>query len=87
MMRLAPPTFHPVRLSRPTLATLALGLALWVAPARGELVFSDGFEFLPSSLQALVVWEEQAEQPAPDGYSVVEARRYGDSWVTVLRAG
>ena len=61
MMRQAPPTFHPAPLSRPTIATLALGLALWVAPARGELVFSDGFEFLPSPLQALVVWEDDPD--------------------------
>ena len=35
---------------------------------------------------ALVVWEESAAMAAPEGFSVLEARRYGDSWVTLLEA-
>jgi 16S rRNA (guanine966-N2)-methyltransferase len=35
---------------------------------------------------ALVVWEEAAPQAAPEGFSEIEARRYGDTTITVLRA-
>lgn len=34
---------------------------------------------------ALVVWEEAAEQAPPPGFRLAEARRYGDSWLTLLR--
>lgn len=33
---------------------------------------------------ALCVWEEAAEQVAPEGFRLIEARRYGDSWVHFL---
>ncbi len=36
--------------------------------------------------EALIVWEENAAQDAPPGYDLLEHRRYGDSWVTVLEA-
>jgi 16S rRNA (guanine966-N2)-methyltransferase len=36
-------------------------------------------------LGALVVWEEAGEQDAPTGFSKLDARRYGETWVTVLR--
>ncbi len=35
---------------------------------------------------ALVVWEEAAPQVPPDGFVLLEARRYGDTHVTVLGA-
>ena len=35
---------------------------------------------------ALVVWEESGEQPAPEGWQVLDARRYGDTWITFLEA-
>ena len=34
---------------------------------------------------ALVVWEESAEQAAPEGFTMLDARRYGGTWVHVLR--
>lgn len=34
---------------------------------------------------ALIVWEESTEQEAPDGFEKLDARRYGDTWVTLLR--
>ena len=34
----------------------------------------------------LVVWEENAEQAAPDGFALLETRSYGDTVVTVLEA-
>ena len=34
---------------------------------------------------ALVVWEEAEEQAAPPGFRKLEARRYGDTWLTLLR--
>ena len=36
---------------------------------------------------ALVVWEENAPQIAPEGFTRLDARRYGDTHVTVLRFG
>jgi len=35
---------------------------------------------------ALVVWEEAAEQLAPEGFAAIDARRYGETHVTLLRA-
>lgn len=32
----------------------------------------------------LAIWEEDAPQEAPQGFSVVETKRYGQSWVTFL---
>lgn len=34
---------------------------------------------------ALVVWEESTPQTAPDGYQTVDARKYGDTHLTILR--
>ncbi|MCA0963471.1 16S rRNA (guanine(966)-N(2))-methyltransferase RsmD [Salipiger bermudensis] len=36
--------------------------------------------------EALIVWEESAPQPAPEGFALLDTRRYGDTHVTVLRA-
>ena len=35
---------------------------------------------------AVVVWEENAPQDSPEGFSNVDERRYGDTVVTILRA-
>ncbi|MEN9060563.1 16S rRNA (guanine(966)-N(2))-methyltransferase RsmD [Ponticoccus litoralis] len=35
---------------------------------------------------ALVVWEESAAQPAPEGFTALETRAYGDTVVTLLNA-
>lgn len=35
---------------------------------------------------ALVVWEENAAQPAPPGFAPLDTRRWGDTHVTFLRA-
>ncbi|MGP6087065.1 16S rRNA (guanine(966)-N(2))-methyltransferase RsmD [Antarctobacter jejuensis] len=35
---------------------------------------------------ALVVWEEQSPQDAPEGFAFLETRRYGDTHVTLLEA-
>lgn len=37
--------------------------------------------------EALVVWEENAPQAAPEGFALLEHRRYGDTHVTFLRFG
>jgi 16S rRNA (guanine966-N2)-methyltransferase len=34
---------------------------------------------------ALIVWEENQPQIAPVGFAALDQRRYGESWVTVLR--
>ena len=36
---------------------------------------------------ALVVWEENAPQEAPNGFELLETRRFGDTWLTLLRYG
>lgn len=35
---------------------------------------------------ALIVWEENAPIPPPDGFALQDRRKYGDSHVTLLRA-
>lgn len=35
---------------------------------------------------ATVVWEENAPQPAPEGFETLDQRRYGETWITLLRA-
>jgi 16S rRNA (guanine966-N2)-methyltransferase len=35
---------------------------------------------------ALVVWEDNAPQPAPEGFRMLDTRRYGDTHVTFLEA-
>lgn len=35
---------------------------------------------------AVVVWEEQTEQPPPQRFRRLDARRYGETWVTLLAA-
>lgn len=34
---------------------------------------------------ALIVWEDSREQTPPAGFQLVETRRYGDTWLTLLR--
>ena len=34
---------------------------------------------------ALIVWEEATEQTPPDGFRLIEARKYGDTTVTLMR--
>ena len=34
---------------------------------------------------AVVVWEENAAQGAPPGFAPLDSRRYGDTWLTLLR--
>lgn len=36
--------------------------------------------------EALIVWEENGPQPAPEGMTLLENRKYGDTHVTLLRA-
>lgn len=36
--------------------------------------------------RALIVWEESAEQPAPEGFRLIETRSYGASVLTILEA-
>lgn len=34
---------------------------------------------------ALIIWEEAAAQIAPAGFTGLDQRRYGDTWITVMR--
>jgi 16S rRNA (guanine966-N2)-methyltransferase len=36
--------------------------------------------------EALIVWEENTAQAAPEGTTLLDQRRYGDTWITILRA-
>ncbi len=36
--------------------------------------------------EAVIVWEEKTTQIAPQGFSQLDSRRYGDTWITVLEA-
>lgn len=35
--------------------------------------------------EALIVWEDRKDQIPPEGFERVDARRYGDTWLTFLR--
>lgn len=35
---------------------------------------------------ALIVWEENAPMPAPSGFTLIDSRKYGDTYITLLRA-
>lgn len=35
---------------------------------------------------ALIVWEENAVQETPDGFEMLDQRRYGDTFISILRA-
>ena len=35
---------------------------------------------------ATIVWEENAPQLAPQGFETLDQRRYGETWITLLRA-
>jgi len=52
-----------------------LGEAALTAARAGHWLHPDG----------LVVWEEGAAPPAPRGFDALDQRRYGDTWVTILR--
>jgi len=53
----------------------SLGQVALAATARGGWLAED----------SLVVWEEGAQQMPPEGFEMLDARRYGDTWVHVLR--
>jgi len=36
--------------------------------------------------KATIVWEENAPQNAPPAFETLDQRRYGDTWITLLRA-
>ena len=33
---------------------------------------------------ALIIWEENSPQHAPDGYELHDQRRYGDTWISII---
>ena len=35
---------------------------------------------------ALIIWEERNAQVAPTGFSTLDTRRYGDTYITMLEA-
>ncbi|MBU2360937.1 MAG: RsmD family RNA methyltransferase, partial [Alphaproteobacteria bacterium] len=34
----------------------------------------------------VIVWEERTAQIAPQGFKALDARRYGDTWITLMEA-
>ncbi len=34
---------------------------------------------------ALIVWEENTAQDAPEGFDLLDQRKYGDTWINILR--
>ncbi len=36
--------------------------------------------------EALIIWEDSTQQDAPQSFDQVDARRYGDTWLTILQA-
>jgi len=35
---------------------------------------------------AMIVWEDSTPQPAPDGFSLLDQRKYGATHITILQA-
>lgn len=35
--------------------------------------------------EAIIVWEESSAMDAPDGFTRIDKRKYGDTWITLLR--
>lgn len=74
--------------------------ALPPAPAACDLIFLDppygqkmGMPALMAAKKqgwiaegAVIVWEEASAQIAPRGFSRLDQRRYGDTWITFLKA-
>ena len=70
------------------------------APAPCDLVFIDppygqglGVKALYAAAaqgwiapEGLIVWEESTTQPAPAGFQRLDSKRYGETWITFLRA-
>ncbi|WP_323768878.1 16S rRNA (guanine(966)-N(2))-methyltransferase RsmD [Marinovum sp.] len=52
----------------------ALGAAALAAAAKGGWI----------APEALVVWEERAAQVAPEGFALLEARKYGDTVISLM---
>lgn len=53
--------------------------------ALGELALATARENGWIANDALIVWEENAPQAAPDNFAVLDSRKYGDSHVTFLK--
>lgn len=51
----------------------------------GEKALASAFAGGWLAADALVIWEESNEKSAPEGFQKLDARRYGGSWVHVLR--
>lgn len=34
---------------------------------------------------ALIVWEENATMPAPEGFELIDSRKYGDTYITLMQ--
>ncbi|MEO0917304.1 MAG: 16S rRNA (guanine(966)-N(2))-methyltransferase RsmD [Pseudomonadota bacterium] len=54
---------------------------------KGALALTKALEGGWASAGALVVWEEAREMVAPKGFVKLEARRFGQTWLTFLRVG
>jgi len=52
----------------------------------GELALAAATKAGWVATEALIVWEESAAQEAPDGFALLDQRRYGDTWITLLEA-
>ncbi|MCP5071786.1 MAG: 16S rRNA (guanine(966)-N(2))-methyltransferase RsmD [Rhodobacteraceae bacterium] len=50
----------------------------------GQKALSAALEGEWLTLDALIVWEENSEQSAPEGFNLLDTRRYGDTWVHIL---
>lgn len=51
----------------------------------GQRALSSAFDGGWLAPEALIVWEENQPQGAPEGMTLLEQRRYGDTWVSLLR--
>jgi 16S rRNA (guanine966-N2)-methyltransferase len=50
----------------------------------GEAAFVSALQGGWFCRETLIVWEENAEKPAPPGFIKLDARRYGETWVNLM---
>lgn len=52
----------------------------------GKKALGSALEFGWIGSKATIVWEENSQQTAPQGFVSSDCRRFGDTWVTLLEA-
>lgn len=52
----------------------------------GQAALASGIQGKWFAPDALIVWEENAPMPPPQGFGLLDQRKYGDTYVSIIRA-